>query len=505
MILSRFVRIQLVIFSIVGIIGLVVMSVNYMQVPAMAGIGRMDVKLNLPAAGGLYRFGNVTYRGLEVGKVTKVELSDSGAQATLSIDDSAKIPQDLEAQVRSISAVGEQYVDLRPNVDSGPYLHEGSVIDANDTTIPQPVGPMLDNLSKMVGSIPTDAMSSLLDETFKGLNGAGNDLGSLVDSASTFVGDVNGVADQTAALIEDSVPLLDSQVQSTDAIDVWSRSLAGVTGQLVTNDPQIRSILETAPAAVNDTTQLLDSVKLTLPVMLASLGTVGQVAVTYHPALEQLLVLFPPAILALKSYHPENNVMGLGMGDFRISGFTDPPPCTVGFLPPSARRPGWDTTTIDTPDGLYCKLPQDSPVSVRGARNFPCIEKPGKRAPTAAMCKSDENFVPLANEEPVTGNYPRDPSLEAQGVAPDNRIPPPGAPAPVPTSVVPPPPAAPVPAGQTIPSAYGGAGGNPGPTMAGAQYDPTTGRYVTPDGHAFAQSDLANPTATRTWQDMLQH
>ncbi|MCX5044282.1 MCE family protein [Aldersonia sp. NBC_00410] len=497
--LSRFVRIQLVIFSIIGIIGLVMMSVNYMHVPSMAGIGRMDVKLNLPAAGGLYRFGNVTYRGLEVGKVTKVELTDTGAQATLSIDDSAKIPVDLKAEVRSISAVGEQYVDLRPNVDSGPYLHAGSVIDANDTTIPQPVGPMLDNVSKLVGSISTESMSSLLDETYKGLNGAGDDLGSVIDSASTLVGDVNGVSDQTAALIEDSVPLLDSQVRSTDAIDVWSRSLAGVTDQLVTNEPQIRSILATAPAAVNDTTQLLDSVKLTLPVMLASLGTVGQVAVTYHPALEQLLVLFPPAMMALQSYHPENNVMGLGMGDFRISGFSDPPPCTVGFLPPSARRPGWDTTTIDTPDGLYCKLPQDSPVAVRGARNFPCMSKPGKRAPTAAMCDSDENFEPLANEEPVVGPYPHDPSLEAQGVAPDSRYLPPDQQAPPMSSIVPPTPP------RNTPAAYSGTGTTNGPTMASAQYDPTTGRYVTPDGHAFAQSDLVSPAANRTWQDMLAH
>lgn len=499
MILSRFVRIQLVIFSLLAIVGLVVMAVQYVQAPAIVGIGRMDVKLNLPATGGLYKFGNVTYRGVEIGRITKVELTATGAQATLSIDDSQKIPVDLKAEVRSISAVGEQYVDLRPNVDSGPYLHEGSVIDEQDTTIPQPVGPMLDNVSKLVGSIPTESMSSLLDETYKGLNGAGDDLGSLIDSSSTLVGAVNGVSDQTKALIEDSVPLLDSQAQSTDAIDVWTRSLAGFSGQLVANDPQIRSILATAPGAVNDATHLIDSVKLTLPIMLASLGTVGQVAVTYHASLEQLLVLFPPAMLALSSYHPENNAQGLGTGDFRISGFSDPPPCTVGFLPPSAWRPGWDTTTIDTPDGLYCKLPQDSPVAVRGARNMPCPGKPGKRAPTAAICDSDEDFVPLAPEQPVTGPYPHDPNLEAQGVPPDSRYLPPGQQVPPMTSVVPPSPP------QNTPAAYDGAGESNGPTMASAQYDPTTGRYVTPDGHAFEQSDLVNPAATPTWQDMLTH
>ena len=34
-------------------------------------------------------------------------------------------------------------------------------------------------------------------------------------------------------------------------------------------------------------------------------------------------------------------------------------------------------------------------MSVRGVRNTPCITRPGKRAPTVAMCESDENYVPL--------------------------------------------------------------------------------------------------------------
>ena len=49
---------------------------------------------------------------------------------------------DLKAEVRSISAVGEYYVDLRPRTDSPPYLHDGSVIAMNETTLPQPIGPV---------------------------------------------------------------------------------------------------------------------------------------------------------------------------------------------------------------------------------------------------------------------------------------------------------------------------------------------------------------------------
>ena len=78
------------------------------------GIVKIEVKLELPAAGGLYRFSNVTNRGVEVGKVTAMDVSRNVATA----------PADLVAAVRSASAVDEQYVGLLPRTNSPPYLQD---------------------------------------------------------------------------------------------------------------------------------------------------------------------------------------------------------------------------------------------------------------------------------------------------------------------------------------------------------------------------------------------
>ena len=195
--LTRFVRNQLIIFTIASIIGVAVMLFAYMQVPTLLNVGRLTVTLELPAAGGLYRYSNVTYRGVQIGKVKSVELTDNGAEAVLSLNTSPKIPADLEANVLSVSAIGEQYVDLRPRTDSGPYLQDGSRIAMSNTTIPQQVGPMLDQVSKLVDSIPGDRISDLLDETFKAFNGAGPDFGSLIDSGSKLTEQLNSVSDQS--------------------------------------------------------------------------------------------------------------------------------------------------------------------------------------------------------------------------------------------------------------------------------------------------------------------
>ena len=523
--LTRFVRIQLVIFTIASIIGVVVMVFVYMQVPTLLGLGRITVTVDLPATGGLYRFSNVTYRGVQIGKVTSVTLTPNGAKATLSLGNSPKIPADAKADVRSISAIGEQYLDLSPRNDAPPYLHDGSVIAMANTTIPQAVGPLLDQTSALINSIPKDKLGQLLDESFQAFNGAGYDFGSLLDSSAKVAGDLNTARERTRTLVEDSAPLLDSQADTTDAIRTWARALADVTGQVVDDDPQVRNLLSSGPPAADETSQLLAQIKPTLPVLLANLTSIGQVAVTYRPSLEQVLVLFPPFVGNILSEAPDHNPTGLGQGDFALTE-GDPPSCTVGFLPPNQWRSPNDTTEVDTPDGLYCKLPQDSPLAVRGARNYPCMGKPGKRAPTVQICDSDKPYQPLAMREHLLGPYPLDPNLIAQGVPPDNRAdgddhlfaptegtplppnasppaqqPPPGPPnntdGPAPGDQPPPaiggPPVAPS-GFRTI---------SPGPSLAFAQYDPGSGRYVTADGQTYQQSDLVAPSSSKTWKDLI--
>jgi virulence factor Mce-like protein len=565
--LTRFIKIQLAIFTVVSIIGVSVMAFSYMQIPTLLGLGRHVVTLQLPSSGGLYRFSNVTYRGVEVGKVTEMRVTPDGAEATMSISTSPKIPADLVAEVRSVSAVGEQYVDLRPRTDSGPYLANGSVITEQNTTIPAPVGPVLDRVSTLVDTFPTDRLGDLLDETYKAFNGAGYDFGSLLDSGATLSADLNSVAEQTRMLADDARPLLEGQAGTADSIRTWARSLAGFTGQLEASDPQFRTVLQTFPSFESEVSGLLNQLKPTLPLLLGNLSTVGEILMTYNASLEQLLVLLPPYIAQQQSYSITSDSTGAPRGDFAVT-VSDPPACTVGFLPPSAWRSPADESDIDTPDGIYCKLPQDSPISVRGVRNFPCMRKPGKRAPTVEICNSDKPFVPLAMRQHATGPAPIDPSLIAQGVPIDDRatlsddihaplqgtpLPPGGVPSGTPPGtsplqaplaaaapaapaapVLPPPPAGnslngqPIPAvgpppgpvpeavppvpnpvdgavPQAAPASFGAKPGD-GPSVAVVEYNPRTGEYVGSNGKLYTVTNLvAGAALPKSWKDLMPH
>ena len=126
-----------------------------------------------------------------------------------------------------------------------------------------------------------------------------------------------------------------------------------------------------------------------------------------------------------------------GKLDFKVD-LGDPPPCSTGFIPPPQIRSPADTTLRDLPTDLYCKTAQNDPAVVRGARNYPCQEFPGKRAPTVQLCRDPRGYVPIGTNPwrgpPVPYGTPMDhrgQSLRAarRNITPPNKFPyiPPGA------------------------------------------------------------------------------
>src|SRR5262245_29646281 len=126
--LTRFIKIQLIIFTILTILAVGVLGLYYLRLPSLAGVGQYTLYAELERSGGLYATGNVTYRGTQIGKVTAVEPTETGARATMSIDNEYKIPANASANVHSVSAIGEQYLDLVSTGDTGQYLSPGSTI-----------------------------------------------------------------------------------------------------------------------------------------------------------------------------------------------------------------------------------------------------------------------------------------------------------------------------------------------------------------------------------------
>ncbi|WP_373198729.1 MCE family protein [Mycobacterium marinum] len=478
--LTRQIFIQMAIFAIVATTALLIMVFGYMRVPAMVGIGQYRVTVELPEAGGLYPRGNVTYRGVEVGTVKSVHLTNTGVAAVLSLNSDVKIPADVEAEVHSVSSVGEQYVQLLPRSGQGPSLKDGDVIPRSRTRVPTDINTILDETNRGLQAIPRENLKTVVDEAAVAVGGLGPELRRLITGSSKLAIDARANLDELTLLIDQSKPVLDTQTDTAGAIRSWASNLASITDQLQRQDSSLAGLLDQGPGAADEVRALFNRLRPTLPIVLANLVSVGEVAVAYHPSLEQLLVLFPQGTAVTQAVGvAKRNTIQDYKGDYLVFNLNLnlPPPCTTGFLPAQQQRvPTFEDYPNRAPGDLYCRVAQDAPFNVRGARNLPCVTVPGKRAPTAKLCESNEVYVPLNDGY----NWKGDPNSTLSG-QPIPQLPP----EPPLEQSAPPGPAPPAP-------------------IAAAEYDAATGTYMGPDGHLYTQANLGQTVPEeQTWQTML--
>jgi phospholipid/cholesterol/gamma-HCH transport system substrate-binding protein len=259
--------------------------------------------------------------------------------------------------------------------------------------VPSEIGPALDAANRGLSVLPKRKIASLLDETAEAVGGLGPALSRLVDSTQSIVGDFQANISDVDDIIQNAAPILNSQVDSGDSIERWSHNLDVLTTQIAQNDQHVQSILSKAAPTADQVNEVFSDVRESLPQTLANLEILADMLKRYNKGLEQLLVFLPEISAVgqtLLASAPGAVLMNLNLS------LNNPPPCLTGFLPPSQWRSPADTSMAPLPTGTYCKIPKDTPANVvRGARNYPCVDVPGKRAATPRECRDNKPYVPL--------------------------------------------------------------------------------------------------------------
>ncbi|MBV8928859.1 MAG: MCE family protein, partial [Mycobacteriaceae bacterium] len=422
--LDRLARVQLLIFALVTVITVGAISTFYLHLPARVGLGAYNITANFVAGGGLYKNANVDYRGVTVGRVESVNLTNDGVDAHMRLNSDVKIPDNVTATVKSVSAVGEQYVDLVPPENpSRAALRNGARIGRDRTAIGQDIAGLLQDADQLVSSINNTRLQDLLRETFKAFNGSGPELARLIQSARLLVDEANASWPETSSLIDQVGPFLEAQIRSGDNIRSLADGLARFTTEVRNADPQLRQVLQTAPGAAGEASNTFAGIRPSFPVLAANLANLGRVGVIYNRSIEQALVIFPALISALITVAGGVPTDEGGKLDFKVD-LGDPPPCTTGFVPAPFIRSPADMTVRDLPKDMYCKVAQNDPSAVRGARNYPCQEFPGKRAPTIQLCRDPRGYIPIGNNPwrgpPVPTGTPVE---DGRNILPPNKYP----------------------------------------------------------------------------------
>ncbi|MFD2469526.1 MCE family protein [Amycolatopsis silviterrae] len=364
--LTRRIRVQVIAFVVIALAATAFVGAKYAGIGRLFGAGTYTVRLELAEGGGIFTNGEVTYRGVAVGRIGQLRLTDHGMEADLLLDTSAPpIPSSARAIVANRSAVGEQYVDLQPPTDRGPYLEDGSIIPRSATTLPLPVQTFLSDVDSLTASVPTEDLRTVVNELDNALQGTGPNLQLLMDTARSFTNSASAHLPQTTKLINDGSTVLKTQAASSDAWRDFSRNAHLFATQLASSDGDLRQLIATAPPAASQITGLLRDTSPGLPILMANLLTTADVFSARTDGLEQLLVTLPKTVAATSSaITPDGGKLSLALT------FFDPPPCRKGYEGTKIRSSA-EMPVLPFNTSAACTLPAGNPSSVRGSQNAP--------------------------------------------------------------------------------------------------------------------------------------
>jgi phospholipid/cholesterol/gamma-HCH transport system substrate-binding protein len=292
--ITRLTKIQLVIFAIVTILGGAFVGGRYAQLDRLVVDRSFPVTAQFSDSGGIFAGAQVTYRGISVGKVGKLSFADGGVRATLEIEDSApRIPKDVLAVVANKSAIGEQFVDLQPRSNAGPFLAAGSAITQANTRIPIDTTTLLVDVNDLVSSVDTDSLRTVVDELGQAFEGTGQDLSTILDTSSAFIRTADDNIDVTRALIRNSDSVLQTQIDKSSEIGTFSRNLALLSDTLVDADPDLRRLLDKGSQSARTVRTVVDENSTDLGNAVRDLVVANKPLNTNILGLQSIFVLYP--------------------------------------------------------------------------------------------------------------------------------------------------------------------------------------------------------------------
>jgi phospholipid/cholesterol/gamma-HCH transport system substrate-binding protein len=360
------IKTKFLVFVVVAVLGVSYTAIRYAGLGSLFGADGYVVTVDLADSGGIFTNAEVTYRGVTVGSVASLTLTDTGVRMAMRINDSApKVPDDAKAVVADRSAVGEQFVDLQPNRATGPFLHDGSRIAQQQTTLPPTAQSVLTNLDDLVNSVPKQSLATVINELGSAFDGTGPQLHALLADAGSLTSAARQHLPQTKSLLSNGKTVLKTQQDDTRQILDFSSGINQISDQLQKSDPDVNKLLDSTPKAAKSVDDVLRNDGNNLSMSVANLLTVSQIASTRQANIRQILITYPVLAAALPSAS-QGNRGHLAV----IMNFFNPPPCTKGYEG-TAQRGANDTTYRPPNQKAYCAEPKGSPIGVRGSQNAP--------------------------------------------------------------------------------------------------------------------------------------
>lgn len=346
---------------------------------------KITVQVYFHESGGILPGRDVALRGVPIGSVTSVGLTDDGVVVSAEIDSRTRIPVGGEVRVAGLSLAGEQYLDFRPSTDEGPYLEDGAEISSEDTTTPVPLSALMHDMDGMLAQIDPGAVQTIVEELGVGPEGP-QKLSDIVDGGTFLISTLDEVLPQTVTLLRTGKIVLRTLADAAPGLQATSNEMSQMLGGIESMDGGFRSFVDTAPGTMQSIDALIAENSPTMVQLLGNLTTVAQMAYVRVPALNEFF--FPSTrggstLDALMTTFRDDGIWALVNIFPRYA-------CDYDLPRESPTIPSFPEPYLYT----YCDNPDPSTL-VRGARNAP--RPPGEEGAAGLPPGAD----PLRRSDPT--------------------------------------------------------------------------------------------------------
>lgn len=344
---------------------------------------RYVVTVELAISGGLTKGSDVTFRGVRVGRVGDVRIAGDGIAAVAEIEEGTRIPVGGTVAVARLSAAGEQYLDFRPETDTGPYLRDGSVIARADTGVPVQVQSVLANMSGLVNGLNPERLNVIVNELDKALAGGPDGLRNMISGISRAMAGLNDLLPQTEHLLRNLEVIASTTAHAQPDLGTLTNAGSALFQQFSAADAELRHLLQEGPGQLATLGGFISRTHNPITDLVTNFVAITRAAKLRQPAIE---LLFP----TLSRF---SEAVGIPAHDNAFFTLVDPwprPTCdydTVPILPTQA--------TADTRVRLYNYCVTDNPaLQVRGSANAPRPAGPDNGAGPPPGVTGDELSQP---------------------------------------------------------------------------------------------------------------
>ncbi|APE16734.1 mammalian cell entry protein [Mycobacterium sp. WY10] len=348
--------------STAGLVMTLVIATAYVLVGALRVTpfdSAYQVTIQLPESGGLLPNQDVTLRGVPIGRVQSLAVTPEGVAAVATVRSDVKIPTASPVRVSGLSPAGEQYIEFVPDSDTGPYLHDGSVIAQSKTSVPVSLADVLAHADGMLKQVDP-AKLELVKKELSLTNQGPQKLANIIDGGTFLLSTLDSVLPETTSVLKTSRIVLTTAADKNPGIKVatgnLSRTFVGVNKMV----DGYRRFVDQTPQTLSATDNLFTDNSDTMVGLLTSMATAGQLLYVRVPALNALFPDYRGSLL---------DALGSIMHDHGLWVTADVYPrytCDYG----TPRRP---PSSADYPEPyLYTYCRDDDPaVLIRGAKNAP--------------------------------------------------------------------------------------------------------------------------------------